>query len=81
MSRVAFATGGILRQARGHEQVQGFIDWLQSVFEAAETTEGFIDRSRWEKEGGDRVDPHFFDKNKHAFVAPTLSVLVDLLSV
>ena len=81
MSRVAFATGGILRQARGHEQVQGFIDWLQSVFEAAETTEGFIDRSRWEKEGGDRVDPHFFDKNKHGFVAPTLSVLVDLLSV
>ena len=80
MSRVAFATGGILRQARGHEQVQGFIDWLQSVFEAAETTEGFIDRSRREKEWGDRVDPHFFDKNKHGFVAPTLSVLVDLLS-
>ena len=67
MSRVAFSTGGILRQARGHEQVQGFIDRLQSVFEAAETTEGFIDRSRWEKEGGDRGDPHFFDKNKHAF--------------
>ncbi len=50
MSRVAFATGGILRQAPVHEQVQGFIDRLQSVFEAAETTEGFIDRSRREKE-------------------------------
>ena len=51
------------------------------MFEAAETTEGFIDRSRWEKEWGDRVDPHFFDKNKHAFVALTLSVWVYLLSV
>ena len=74
MSRVAFATGGILRQALGHEQVQGFIDRLQTVFEPAQTTEGIIDRSRWEKEWGDRVDPHFYDKDQHAFVAPTLSL-------
>ena len=74
MSRVAFATGGILRQTPGHEQVQGFIDRLQSVFEAAATTEGFIDRSRREKAWGDRVDPYFFDKDQHAFVAPTLSL-------
>ena len=68
MSRVAFATGGILRQAPVHEQVRGFIDRLQSVFEAAGTTERFIDRSRREEEWGDRVGPHFFDKDKHAFI-------------
>jgi len=81
MSRVAFATGGILHQAPGHAQVQGFIDRLKSVFEAAETTEGLIDRSRRDKEWGDRVKPHFFDEDKHAYVAPTLSLWVDLESV
>lgn len=81
MSRVAFATSGILRQARGHEQVQGFIDRLQSVFESAETTEGFIDRARREIDWGDRVMPRFFDEDQQALVTPTLSLWVDLESV
>ena len=80
MSRVAFATFGILRQAPGHEQVQGFFDRLQSVFESAEATEGFIDRARPNSDWGDRVKPRFVDVAKH-HLAPTLSLWVDLESV
>jgi len=81
MSRVAFSTFGIIRQERGNEQVQGFFDRLQSVFESAETTEGFIDRARPESDWGERVMPRFFDEDKHASGAPTLSLWVDLESV
>ena len=81
MSRVAFATFGILRQAPGNEQVQGFIDRLQSVLESAEATEGFIDRARLELDWGDRGKPRFFDEDKYVFAATTLSLWVDLESV
>ena len=46
MAKVAFFTFGILREARGHPQVQGFYDRNARTHEAAEQSEGFISRSR-----------------------------------
>ena len=79
MSRIAFYTFGILREEKGHEQVQGFFDRIESVFAAAENAEGFIDRDRGE--WGDRVAPRFFDRNRHASAPATLSLWTDLESV
>jgi len=79
MPRIAFYTFGILREPMGHEQVQGFFDRIDSVFAAAEKSEGFIDRNREAREN--YVSPRFFDKNIHAGAPATLSWWKDLESV
>ena len=43
--KLAFMTVGILREPVGHEQVQGFIDRVPSVYVAADASEGFQGRS------------------------------------
>ncbi len=69
MSRIAFYTFGILREGRGHEQVQGFFDRIDAAFAAANNAEGFIDRDRLIEEGqrswGPYTSPRFFDPNRH----------------
>ena len=46
MAKVAFFTFGILREAADHPQMQAFWDRIPYNFEAAEQSEGFIDRAR-----------------------------------
>jgi len=81
MSRVAFYTFGILRAARGHTQVQGFVDRVPDVFAAAADAPGYIvrlpDRTTEERQR----NPHFFNPCIHTGVALTLSVWADLASV
>lgn len=79
MSRIAFYTFGILREKEGHPQVQGFYDRIDSVFEQAKNSEGFIAQSNasW----GEYVSPRFYDKEKHAVAPATLSLWKDLESV
>lgn len=86
MARVAFYTFGILREAVGHPQVQGFFDSLSSNFGAAEQSDGFIDRARFDPESGlfnwgDMVSPKFFAKDAHAYDPKTLSLWEDLESI
>jgi len=52
MARVAFFTFGILREAQGHPQVQGFFDRVTRTFETAEQSDGFIARSTLDFETG-----------------------------
>lgn len=79
MPRIAFYTFGILREPYGHPQVQGFFDRIDSVFEQAKNSEGFIalDDGTW----GDYVSPRFFIKEKHAGAPATLSLWTDIESV
>ena len=79
MSRIAFFTYGILREAKGHEQVQGIFDRFEATFSQLEKSEGFIDRDRGE--WGDRLSPRFFDRDKHVADLLTLSLWTDLESV
>lgn len=53
VSRIAFTTFAIMKDAYGTEVVRGFEDRTPSVFAAAEAAEGFIDRA---KEIDDRPD-------------------------
>ena len=80
MSRVAFYTFAILREHKGHEQVQGFFDSAGSVFDAANKIDGFIE-TVVAKVGSPDPFPQFFDKSKHAVPAETLSLWKDLESV
>src|SRR2546425_12803677 len=43
--KLAFMTVGILREAVGHAQVQGFVDRIPDVYAAADSSDGFHDRS------------------------------------
>ena len=87
MAKVAFFTCVILREARGHPQVQGFFDSIGRTFETAEQSDGFIDRSRRDPEtrqhswGGWGHHPRFFREGEHADDPKTLSVWKDLESV
>lgn len=79
MPRIAFYTFGILREPYGHPRVQGFFDRIDSVFEQAKNSEGFIalDDGTW----GDYVWPRFYVKEKHAAAPATLSLWSDIESV
>jgi hypothetical protein len=75
--RLAFYTFGILREPRGHPQVQGFYERSDGAVESAEGTDGFIVLRR------DRpVDfgPRFFDPAVDAGAPQTLSVWTNLES-
>lgn len=52
MAKVAFFTFGILREVRDHPQMQPFWDRSPFNFEAAEQSDGFLDRSRRHPETG-----------------------------
>ena len=79
MAKLAFYTFGILREKKGHPQVQGFWDRVDDVFSQAARSDGFLelDNGRW----GDYVSPRFFEPDKHASAPATLSLWKDLESV
>lgn len=79
MMRIAFYTFGILQESRGHEQVQGFFDRVNTVMAQAGRTVGFmgVDDGTW----GPMVYPGFFDERKHSPPQITLSLWADLESV
>ena len=52
MAKVAFFTFGFLREAAEHPQMQPFWDRNPHNFEAAEQSDGFLDRSRRHPETG-----------------------------
>jgi hypothetical protein len=80
MPRIAFYTFGILHEPYGHPRVQGFVDMIQPVFEAARKSEGFIDLNS-EPPGDKRATPKFYDREKHAAAPATLTWWKDLESV
>jgi len=78
MSLLAFTTFAILRAPVGDAQVQGFFDRLPAAFGAADSAEGFADRSMRDPvtlkhSWGDYVPPRFFDPGRHSGVVFTLS--------
>jgi hypothetical protein len=80
-------TVGILREAVGHAQVQGFVDRLGDVYVAAEASDGFHDRSirdvgTWLHSWGPVVLPDCFPAPpEETQIAMTLSLWKDLESV
>ncbi|MGH2367123.1 MAG: DUF3291 domain-containing protein, partial [Chloroflexota bacterium] len=78
MARLAFYTFGILREAKGHPQVQGFFDLISATFEAAEGTDGYVDRRRGRPS---EFGPRFYDPASDPGAPQTLSVWEDLESV
>ena len=87
MPRLAFLTFGVLLADWNQPQVQGFVDRIFGSFEAAEASEGFIDRARRTDIGspvtqwGEFDYPAFLSPDQYARVAQTLSVWEDLESV
>lgn len=79
MPRIAFYTFAILIEPMGHEQVQGFFDSIESVFDQVERSEGFFGRNKELRQ--DYVSPRFFDEKIHAGAPATLSWWKDLESV
>src|SRR5260370_24647158 len=85
--KLAFMTVGILREAVGHAQVQGFVDRIPGVYGAAEASDGFHDRSirdvgTWLHSWGPVELPHCFPAPpEETQIAMTLSLWRDLESV
>ncbi len=84
--KIAFGTIGILRQLAGHPEVQGFIDRIGAVYEHAEQSSGFLDRSRrdieaWSQSWGEVVPPKFVGEVDPRQVVFSLSTWKDLESV
>lgn len=86
MARLAFYTFGILHEPYGHERTQGFVDRAQGVFDSAEATDGFVDRSRRDPDTNEHswqpfASPRFYIEGEHAGAPTTLSLWDDLESV
>jgi hypothetical protein len=85
--KLAFMTVGILREAVGHAQVQGFVDRIGDVYGAAEASDGFHDRSirdvgTWLHSWGPVELPACFPAPpEETQIAMTLSLWKDLESV
>jgi len=85
--KLAFMTVGILREAVGHAQVQGFVDRIGDVYGAAEASDGFHDRSirdvgTWLHSWGPVELPDCFPMPpEETQIAMTLSLWKDLESV
>lgn len=86
-SKLAFMTVGILREPVGHEQVQGFVDRVPTVYEAADTSDGFHGRSirdlgtylhSW---GEVKLPACYPQPTPNDKIASTLSLWADLESV
>jgi len=78
MPLLAFTTFAILRAPYGDAQVQGFFDRLPAAFGAADSAEGFVDRSTRDPvtlkhTWGDYVPARFLDPARHGGVVFTLS--------
>ena len=85
--KLAFMTVGILREPVGHEQVQGFVDRVPSVYQAADSSEGFHARSirdmgtylhSW---GEVKLPACYPQPTPNERIAATLSLWADLESV
>jgi len=79
MARVAFMTFALLYQPRAHERSKGFIDRVPRVFEQAERSDGFIDRSRLDPDSGFHswgppVCPRFLTSEQYANAARALTL-------
>lgn len=82
--RLAFLTFGTLHEPVGHPRVQGFVDRLPPVYEAADKSQGFIDRSirdmiTWKHSWGDVTRPACYrDVEDEKRIAMTLSLWTSL---
>ncbi len=86
MPRLAFTTFGILREPETHPDSQGFVDRTPDTYDAAEHSDGFIDRSRRDSvtnrhSWGDGVCPQFAEGLSEDRIAQTVSLWKDLESV
>lgn len=87
MPRIAFTTLGVLLAEWDDVQVKGFVDRIDDSFQAAESSDGFIDRARRTDVGspvtpwGEFDFPTFLTPDQYARVAQTLSLWEDLESV
>lgn len=87
MPKLAILTIGILHEPWGSPRVQGFVDRIPAVFEQAEASSGFVDRSRLEAETGrhswgDVVYPPLVpEEERKARLPATVSVWEDIESV
>jgi hypothetical protein len=85
--KLAFMTVGILCEPVGHEQVQGFMDRLPSVYDSAHTSDGFHARSirdvgTWLHSWGEITLPACYPAPpREEQIATTLSLWKDLESV
>src|SRR5207248_4765464 len=87
MAKLAFLTLGILHEAVGSPRVQGFVDRVPSVYDAADGSDGFDSRSirdlnTWLHSWGQVVLPSCYGMvDTDERVAMTLSLWRDLESV
>jgi hypothetical protein len=81
MAKLAFYTFGILREARTHPQVQGFLDRTGRVLTTADGSAGMIKRSAANARWGEKTFPRFFTGDPPDGAAATLSLWEDLESV
>jgi hypothetical protein len=85
--KLAFMTVGILREPVGHSKVQGFVDRLPGVYEAADNSDGFHGRSIRDVEtwlhtwGKIELPACFPSPPRETHIAMTLSLWKDLESV
>jgi len=85
--KLAFMTVGILREAVGHSQVQGFVDRVSGVYGAADASDGFHARSirdvgTWLHSWGPVELPACYPAPpEESQIATTLSLWKDLESV
>lgn len=84
--KLAFLTVGVLHEVVGNPRVQGFVDRLGDVYQAADTSAGFQARSirdvnTWAHSWGEMVLPKCYPKVEADQVAMTLSLWDDLESV
>jgi hypothetical protein len=83
--KLALMTVGVLYEPFGHARVQGFVDRISAVFEAADVSDGFIDHSERGQEfsylWGEIMAPKCYGMPDEAKLASTLSIWEDIESV
>ncbi len=84
--KIAFLTVGVLHEVVGSPRVQGFVDRVAGVYDAADASAGFHSRSirdveAWKHSWGEIVLPKCYPQFESDQVAMTLSLWDDLESV
>lgn len=85
--KLAFMTLGILHEPVGHPKVQGFVDRVPAVYDAADSSDGFIGRSErnvetWRHSWGPVLSPKCVNwSDDSPQMVSTLSFWKDLESV
>jgi len=84
--KLAFMTVGLLYEPFGHPRVQGFVDRIPGVYDAADTSDGFIARSTrdlntFTHSWGEILAPKCFGMPEGSKVASTLSLWENIESV